>query len=201
MSCKRGGYIHRRHNRLRDMFAELIDQVADEVQIEPPLEPLTGERLPTGTITAKDARLDIAARGFWQQYEMAYFDVKVFNPYAKSYINLPLESVFETGEKNKKKAYNTRVIRVEHGTFTPLVFSSCGGNGFETGVFVSKLTEKLAEKKDLPESVVANYIRTKVSYELVRSQVACIRGSRRLRKIRIDPGEIEVVTNSATIRE
>ena len=92
------------------MFAELLDQVADEVQIEPPLEPLTGERLPTGTIKAKDARLDIAARGFWQQYEMAYFDVKVFNPYAKSYINLPLESVFETGEKNKKKAYNARVI-------------------------------------------------------------------------------------------
>ena len=66
---------------------------------------------------------------------------------------------------------------------------------------MSKLTEKLAEKKDLPESVVSNYIRTKVSYELVRSQVACVRGSRRLRKLRIDPGEIEVVASSAAIRE
>ena len=191
----------RRHNRLRDMFAELLDQVANEVQIEPPLEPLTGEVLPTGTIIKRDARLDIAAKGFWQDYEMAYFDVKVFNPYAKSYINQPLDQVFTAGEKSKKTAYNQRVIRVEHGTFTPLVFSSCGGNGFETGVFVSKLTEKLAEKKDLPESVVSNYIRTKVSYELVRSQVACVRGSRRLRKLRIDPGEIEVVASSAAIRE
>ena len=201
MSCKNGGYVIRRHNRLRDMFAELLNQVADEVQIEPPLEPLTGERLDTGSITAKDARLDIAARGFWQQYEMAYFDVKVFNPYAKSYMNQPLDSAFSSGESTKKRAYNNRVIRIEHGTFTPLVFSSCGGNGFETGAFVSKLTEKLAEKKDLHESVVANYIRTKVSFELVRSQVACIRGSRRLRKIRIDPGEMEMVTNSATINE
>ena len=202
MSCKNGGYVIRRHNRLRDMFAELLNQVADEVQIEPPLEPLTGERLDTGSITAKDARLDIAARGFWQQYEMAYFDVKVFNPYAKSYMNQPLDSAFSSGESTKKRAYNNRVIRIEHGTFTPLVFSSCGGNGFETGAFVSKLTEKLAEKKALHENVVvANYIRTKVSFELVRSQVACIRGSRRLRKIRIDPGEMEMVTNTATINE
>ena len=68
-----------------------------------------------------------------------------------------------------------------------------------TGVFISKLTEKLAEKKDLTESVVANYIRSKISFELVRSQVACIRGSRRLRKIRIDTEEMEVVNNSSNI--
>ena len=52
---------------------------------------------------------------------------------------------------------------------------------------------------DLTESVVANYIRTKISFELVRSQVACIRGSRRLRKIRIDTEEMEVVNNSSNI--
>ena len=170
------------------------------VQIEPPLEPLTGEVLPSGSITGDDARLDIAAKGFWQTHEMAYFDVKVFNPYAKSYINQNLDAVFRSGESSKKRAYNSRVIRIEHGTFTPLVFSSCGGNGFETGVFIKKLTEQLAEKKDLATSVVSNYIRTKLSFELTRSQVACIRGSRRLRKINIDAGEIEVVTSTANIR-
>ena len=39
------------------------------------------------------------------------------------------------------------VVKIEHGTFTPLVFSSCGGKGFETGAFIEKLTEQLAEKK------------------------------------------------------
>ena len=112
-----------------------------------------------------------------------------------------LEAAFKMGETAKKRAYNTRVISIEHGTFTPLVFSSCGGNGFEeTGAFVSKLTEKLAEKKELAESVVSNYIRTKVSFELVRLQVACIRGSRKLRKMRIDAGEMEMVTTTANIR-
>ena len=44
------------------MFAELIDQVASGVQIEPPLKPLTVEILPSGSITTDEARLDIAAK-------------------------------------------------------------------------------------------------------------------------------------------
>ena len=82
-----------------------------------------------------------------------------------------------------------------------MVFSSCGGTGFETGVFVSKLIAKLAEKKDMAQSMVANYVRTKVSFELVRSQVRCLRGSRSLRKMKIDVGEIELVAEQSNVRE
>ena len=53
----------------------------------------------------------------------------------------------------------------------------------------------------LERSVVANYVRTKLSFELVRSQVACIRGSRQLRKMNIDSGEMELVSNNAVITE
>ena len=90
---------------------------------------------------------------------------------------------------------------MEHGSFTPIVFSSCGGAGVETSKFISRLIEKTAEKKNLVQSVVANYVRTKVSFELVKSQVACLRGSRRLRKMKIDSGDIELVSNASTIRE
>ena len=49
---------------------------------------------------------------------------------------------------------------------------------------------------------MANYIRSKVSYELVRSQVKCIRGSRSLRKrMQVDVKEIEVVNSVAEIRD
>ena len=201
MTCTNGGYIHRRHDKLRDLFAELLDEVATEVQTEPPLQPLSGELLPKGSNKEDEARLDIAARGFWQECEMAYFDVKVINPFAKSHLNVTLESALKSGERTKKRNYNERVIRVEHGTFTPIVFSSCGGNGFETGVFMSKLIDKLAEKKDMDQSVVANYVRTKVSFELVKSQVRCVRGSRSLKKVKIDTGEIEMVANLTNIRE
>ena len=124
---------------------------------------------------------------------MAFFDIRVFNPFAKSHLNQSLETVFKNNETIKKKAYNDRVIQVEHGSFTPVVYSSFGGCSKETSMFVSKLIEKVAVKNGMETSVVANYIRTKVSFELIRSQVACIRGSRAMKRMNIDTKEIEAV--------
>ena len=133
---------------------------------------------------------------------MAFFDIRVFNPFAKSHLKNNLESVFRSNEASKKRQYNNRVIQIEHGTFTPVVMSSFGGFGKETNIFVSKLVEKVAEKKGLERSLVASYIWTKVSFELIRAQVNCIRGSRSLwKKPQIDTGEIEVVQNSSNIEE
>ena len=44
----------------------------------------------------------------------------------------------------------------------------------------------------MESSVVANYLRTKVSFELVRSQVDCIRGSRSMKKIQFNAQDIEI---------
>ena len=61
--------------------------------------------------------------------------------------------------------------------------------------------EKIAEKQGTERSVVANYIRSKVSFELVRSQVECIRGSRSRKKMVLDAKEIEVVNRVSEIRD
>ena len=90
---------------------------------------------------------------------------------------------------------------MEHGSFIPVVLSAYGRYGQETSCFVSKLIEKIAEKQDTERSVVANYIRSKVSYELVRSQVECIRGSRSRKKIQMDLKEIEFVNSVTEIRD
>ena len=63
---ERRGYIHRRHDRLRDLFAGILDSVT-------PLQPLSGEVFPRGANIENKARLDVAARGFWQECEMAFF--------------------------------------------------------------------------------------------------------------------------------
>ena len=62
------------------------------------------------------------------------------------------------------------------------------------------LIEKVAEKQDIHTSLVANYIRTKLSFEIVRSQILCVRGSRRLRKSCLDIEEVKVVQHAAGIR-
>ena len=76
VSCITGGFIHRRHDNLRDTFACLLELISTEVSTEPILQPLTGEKLPSGSNVSEEARLDIKTRGFWQQYEMAFFNIR-----------------------------------------------------------------------------------------------------------------------------
>ena len=79
--------------------------------------------------------------------------------------------------------------------------SAYGGAGRETERFLSLLISKIAEKRDVPMSVVANYVRTKLSFVLVKSQVLCIRGSRKLWRQTVDAREAEVVHCVGRIRE
>jgi len=60
-----------------------------------------------------EARVDIAARGVWTEGQMAYFDVRVFNPIAKTYLGLDLASSYRRNEREKKRAYNLRIQLVD----------------------------------------------------------------------------------------
>ena len=67
MVCRHGGFIIQRHNELRDLEAEMLKMVCNDVEVEPVLREITGEMLTRGTNKALDARLDIHARGFWER--------------------------------------------------------------------------------------------------------------------------------------
>ena len=125
--CMRGGYIIQRHNEIRDLEAEILQAVCTDVEVEPVLQEVTGEVLPRGANKAPDARLDIRARGFWAREQSAFFDVRVCHPNADSYKNLTLEQIYKLHENDKKRLYSSRVLEVERGTFTPLVFTTTGG--------------------------------------------------------------------------
>ena len=67
VSCLKGGFVHKRHDEIRNLIAKTLDAVYKEVAIEPPLTPLTGEVLGKSANVSDEACLDIAARGFWQK--------------------------------------------------------------------------------------------------------------------------------------
>ena len=102
----------------------------------------------------------------------------VFNPLAPSYSNLTLKASHKSNENRKKRKYNDRVLQVEHGSFTPLVFTNFGGMGVEGSNFYKKISEKLAEKRDIPSSLAKSWIRTKLSFCLLQTVNLCIRVSR-----------------------
>ena len=171
-----------RHDELRNLLASEMKNVLHDVEIEPRLQPLTGELLrPRSAIATDDARADIRARSFWSNQQNAYFDIQVFYPHASSYLSKSFSSLCATCERTKKNEYNDRVIQVEQGTFTPLVFSSCGGMGDEATLAIKKLATALAEKKCENYSKVIGLLRCRIAFALMRSASVCLRGSRSYR--------------------
>ena len=177
--CKLSGFIHMRHDDPTDFLASCLKEVHNDVEIEPKLQPLSGESFRHRTAnTDPDARADIRVRGFWTQGKNAFFDTRVFYPHARCYRSKPLKSLFRKMEGDKKRDYGQRIIEVEHGSFTPLVFSACGGMGQEASVVVKRLADALAMKRNENYSRVITWMRCCLAFSLARSAIRCERGSR-----------------------
>lgn len=73
-------------------------------------------------------------------------------------------------------------MKVEHGTFTPLVFSCLGGMSVECAHFYNKLSDMISEKRNIAISKARTWVRTKLSFCLLRSAHICIRSSRTRRQ-------------------
>ena len=157
-----------------------MTEVCHNVAVEPHLQPLSGETMVNASsIKQNGARLDVAADGFWgSRFERAFFDVRVFNPYAPSNQHSSLQACYRNHENAKKRAYDQRIREVEHGTFTPLVFSCTGGMGRAAVTTYKRLAALIAAKKDESYSATMGWIRCRLSFSFLRTAVMCLRGAR-----------------------
>ena len=108
-----------------------MSEVCHNVGIEPLLQPLSGESLEYRSANREDgARLDVMSQGFWAgDRQCAFFDVRVFNPFAHSNRNHSLTVCYRRHEQEKRRSYDQHVRDVEHGSFSPLVFFNCWWHG------------------------------------------------------------------------
>ena len=125
------------------------------------------------------SQLDVAADSFWgNDRQRAFFDIRVFNPFAPSYQNTPLAQCYRKNELEKKRAYDQRVREIEHGSFSPLVFSATRGMGAVATVVYKRLAAMIAEKHEKPYSKTMQWIRSRLCFSLLHSAIMCLRGSR-----------------------
>jgi hypothetical protein len=198
--CHLGGFINQRHDEIRDIFAAEIKNGWVDVETEPNLLPLSGETvLPQSAIRDDNARADIRVRGFWNREQNAFFDVNVFYPHASSYLSKSLPEIFRQNENQKVRQYQDRIINIEHGSFTPLIFSSTGGMGKYATRALRKIANATAEKKKEPVSLVMGLLRCRISFALMRAASTCLRGTRTRRFHPSANVATEVITNHATI--
>ena len=167
-----------RHDAVRDTVADIMKDVCHDVHVEPQLLPVTGEDLPPETCRADGARADISAVGLWQPLNRAFLDIKVVNPYAQTNAAMELGAMYRSHERQKKRKYNARIIEVEKGTFTPVVFSCSGVAAPEASRLLKTIALKRAAKRDEKYCTTINFIRRRIAFDVLRTCLLSFRGKR-----------------------
>lgn len=178
LTCKLGGYINIRHNSVRDTTHSFLKEICKDVRLEPVLQSITGEELPAGSNLSDGARADVSALGFWTPMRRAFFDIRVFNPLASSNWSKEIPKMYTHHENLKKREYNARILEIEKGSFTPLVFSCIGGTAMEADKFIKHLALKISTKRQEKYADVISYIRKRICFDILRSCIISLRGER-----------------------
>ena len=178
LTCKNGGFVHLRHNAVRDTAHEIMKGICKDVRSEPPLLPVTGEQLAEGSNCKDGARADVSAIGLWIPLNRAFLDIRVFNPLAQTNWSMTIDEMYKSHEAQKKREYADRILQVEKGTFTPVVFSCTGGAGPEASRLIKQLALKLSLKKSERYSETVSYLRRRFCFDILRSCVISLRGER-----------------------
>ena len=181
--CPKGGYTHLRHNETRDTFATLLNEVCHDVELQPKLQSLEGESFYNNTTTTEDdARLEIKAYGLWGgRYSRTFFDLKIFNPHAKS-CPKTISDAYKDHESVKTLKDQQKNLYVEHSSFVPLIFACTGGAAPSSTKNIQKLAKKLGEKRNESYSDTIIFIGTKICFAVLRSALLCLRGCKNLKK-------------------
>ena len=83
----------------------------------------------------------------WERQTSAFFEVRVCHPNVDSHRDLTPKQIYQKHENDKERQYAERVMEIEQGTFTPLVFTTTGGMANECVKYHSRLAELIANKK------------------------------------------------------
>ena len=181
LDCRKGGLVSLRHNEIRDLLCELSSIVWNNVVREPVIQE-------SSTSLSEGLIADLAVRGVWQRQCTAMFDVRILDSDSPSYSNKSPQSVVAAAEIEKKRKYSA-ACESHHCSFTPLCFTIDGLMGKESKSFLKCLAEGLSTRWNIHYSVSMNWVRTKLSFALLRPTNLCLRGTRSIRRgVNIEDG-------------
>ena len=120
--------------------------------------------------------------GFRSRGVIAFSDARVTHVNSNYHQGKETSQIFKEQEEEKKRKYQQKVLDVEMGTFTSLVFGTNSGMGADCNRFLKHLAEKLSETNEEPYHITITWIGTLLSFEVLRLVHACVRSSRTPKK-------------------
>ncbi|KAL7474683.1 hypothetical protein ACHAW6_000653, partial [Cyclotella cf. meneghiniana] len=225
LSCKRGGLVGICHDDVCDEWAHLcsIALTDSRIVIEPiifygngsqaggnnanPTTPRTVNiATPTTPCTANrtnslgdEARGDVLAHSFWNRGRGTVFDVRICDTDSRSYGNTSPSKILERHAKEKKDKYKTACLD-RRQDFTPLVYSVDGMASKDARTAEQRIAWLLAKKWSLTYSDMANFIRTRMSLAIARSNTLLLHGDRTSPMCRHAPSDDVAATCNDQLR-
>ena len=83
-----------------------------------------------------------------------------------------------TRPSTQLRSSKSKMMDVEMGTFTPLVFGTNGSMALDYQNFLRSLANKPSTKNDEPYASVISWLRIQLSFSVLRTVHKCVRGSR-----------------------
>ena len=175
-SCTIGGNVIRKHNEPRDELADIAARAFSPgaVRSEPKIFLSCGSAKSTSD---SQERGDVLVRGLFTPGKDGIIDVCIPDVDAKTYQGKTPAKVLE-GHEKRKMAWYKAACQEQHRDFAPFVASHDGLLAYQAKVLLQLLARRLAQKWDKPYSVVANYVRARMSIAILRASHSCLRGSR-----------------------
>ena len=170
LDCRKGGLVVQRHSKICDTIYDLTSLVFNQDTREPVIQDRSDDPQQEALVA------DIKARGVWQPQTTAIFDIRVIDSDAPSYLNISPQQVLKIAERDKKNKYSAACEK-QHATFTTLCITVDGLLGDELQSFLKHLSDFLSIKWEKPYHLTLSWIKTKISFSLLRATNLCIRGS------------------------
>ena len=189
LQCPTGGFTRTRH------------RFFSEVTVEPSLVPVTGEQFElrsASTVTVRRGSTSLQADSLLVGLNQHFLTYGFLAP---SPVLAKAPSTPSTAAKSKRSAENmvNEYVSMHH---LYLWFSPCtGGAGPAATTFLKRLADRISSTHQLWHNEAIVWLRTRLSFALLRSSLICIRRSRphRDRSRRVDLNAVPVATSETRI--
>ena len=171
LSCHKGGLVIQRHNEIRDAFGDLAAFVWNQVRREPVV------REPDSSCSSLVLVADLAVREVWSPQVDVLLDIHVTDTDTSSYVDQAPLAILRRAEAEKKDKY-LKACEERRALFTRLCVTVDSMLGPEASRFVKHLSERLSYKWERNYSTVVSWVRTRITFAIIRASVLCLRGSR-----------------------
>jgi hypothetical protein len=192
LKCHKGGLPTRRHNEICDFLVGICQQAWGGIcPREPIIRHARGEE---GMLKG-----DFVVKGVWERELVTYFDTRVVDTDAATYLSSTVAAKLLQAEKEKVKKY-TDACREIRASFTPFVISTDGALGPQASHFLRHLAGRLATKWQAPLSAALGWLRPRLSCAVVRACSYCLRGPRNtIARYATEPARVDFVSDGVAL--